>query len=198
MQYTDALTKRMTLLEQQNEHILKQLELFGKTINPSNFMTPQPPHNLWYLHPWFHAGDIYNPSMPVNRDIYTPSTPVTNMQSRPSYIPLPTSTPSRVTRLPLSTLLTPNQEISDNAPSTPSTGELSPFRIGPSNQSPSSASAVSSSSNDSTVTISVSSSSSGSNSTVIILSTSTAKDNKSPSPIPFAELISPQTVVEKY
>ena len=105
MQYTDALTKRMTLLEQQNEHILKQLELFGKTINPSNFMTPQPPHNSWYLPPWFHAGDIYNPSMLVNRDIYTPSTPDTNMQSCPSYIPLPTSTPSRVTRLPLSTCL---------------------------------------------------------------------------------------------
>ena len=120
------------------------------------------------------------------------------MQSCPSYIPLPTSTPSRVTRLPLSTLLTPNQEISDNAPLTPSTGELSPFTIGPSNQSPSSASAVSSSSNDSIVTISVSSSSSGSNSTVTISTTSMAKENKSPPPIPFAELISPQTVVEKY
>ena len=121
--------------------------------------------------------------------------PVTNMQSRPSYMSLPTSTPNRVTRLPLSTLLTPNQEISDNTPSTP---ELFPFTIGPSNQSPSSASAVSSQGNDSTVTISVSSSSSGSNSTVTISSTSMTKENKSPPPNPFAELVSPQTVVEKY
>ena len=163
MQHTNTLSERMTTLEQQNRLILQHLQFLGNNASLDNFRTPL---------------------LPPAGDIYTPPTSVDFMQSRPTSMPLPTSTPSRISRLPLSTLLTPstpNSEVNDSAPTTPSTSELPSFTSG---QSPSSATAVNVLS-------------SGSNSTLTILSTSPAKENKPP-PIPYAELINPQTVVEKY
>lgn len=89
---TGALSERMTLLEEQNKLILKQLYLLG-SMNP--FMTPpsMPQHN-WYPvpQPWLNAGDMYTPSTPL--------------QNHTSFTPLPNSTPTRATREPLTTLHT--------------------------------------------------------------------------------------------
>lgn len=78
---------------------------------------------------------------------------------------------------------------------------MSQFAVGHSNQSTVSSSSTGS---DSTLSISpkstsaVSCSSSDGNSTISISPTSPAKENKAPPPIPYAEMINPQTVVQKY